>query len=212
MNPHAFGEQRVGAGDVDGHSAGRRVDADDGLDLLLVHVLVDQEVPRLDELGGREAPFVAAADHERVLGRCLQAAVDDHEAVVLTEADAGHAGCDGSCAVQAVVREPVVLGAVRHIDLEAGHLDGGHAIAGLEVLDGRKAAVLEAHEGAEEEAVAAGAGTRPAPARTRAAGAGTTWAGATPARTTAAGRASTRRAAAGGCAGRGSRTHAAARA
>ena len=90
---------------------------------------------------------------------------------MLAEADAGDAGRDGRRAVQAVVREPVVLGAVRHIDLEAGHLDGCHSVAGLEVLDGREAAVLEAHEGAEEEAVAAGAGTRPAPARSRAAGA-----------------------------------------
>lgn len=51
MNPHAFGEQRVGARDVDGNGAGWRVDADDRLDLLLGHVLVDQEVAGLDELG-----------------------------------------------------------------------------------------------------------------------------------------------------------------
>jgi len=163
VNPHALSEQRVGAGDVDGHSAGRRVDADDRLDFLLVHVLVDQEVARLNELGGGEAPLVAAADHKRVFGCRLQAAVDDHESVVLTEADARHAGCDGRRAVQTVVRKPVVLGAVGHIDFEAGHLDGCHAVAGLEVLDGHEAAVLEADEGAEEEAVAAGAGTRPAP-------------------------------------------------
>lgn len=117
-------------------------------------MLVDQEVPRLNELGGREAPLVAAADHERVLGRRLQAAVDDHEAVVLAQADAGHARGDGGRAVQTVVRQPVVLGAVGHIDLEAGHLDGCHAIAGLEVFDRREASILEAHEGAEEEAVA----------------------------------------------------------
>lgn len=197
VNPHALGEQRVGAGDVDSHGAGRCVYADDRFDLLLVHVLVDKEIARLDELGGREAPFVAAADHERVLRRRLQAPVDDHEAVVLAEADAGHAGGDGRRAVKAVMREPVVLGAVRDIDLEAGHLDGCHSVAGLEVLDGRKAAVLEAHKRAEEEAVAAGAGTRPAAARTRAAGTGPTWAGAPAARTTATGRSSTRGAAAG---------------
>ncbi len=159
MDPHAFGEQRVGAGNVDGHGAGRRVDADDGLDFLLVHVLVDQEVPRLDELGGCEAPLVAAADHERVLRRRLQSAVDHHEAVVLAEANAGHAGCDGRRAVKAVVREPVVLGAVGHIDLKAGHLDGCHPVAGPEVLDRRKASVLEAHEGSEEEAIAAAPAT-----------------------------------------------------
>lgn len=167
MDPYALGQQRVGARDVDGDGAGWRIDADDGLDLLLVHVLVDQEVAGLDELGGREAPLVAAADHERVLGRRLQAAVDDHEAVVLAEADAGHAGCDGRRAVKAVVREPVVVGAVGHIDLEAGHLDGCHAIAGLEVLDRRKASVLEAHEGAEEEAVAAASATAAGPTTTR---------------------------------------------
>jgi hypothetical protein len=182
---------------VDGDGASRRVDADDGLDLLLIHVLVDQEVPRLYELGGCEAPLVAAANHERVLRRGLQATVDDHEAVVLAEADARHPSGHGRRAVQAVMREPVVLGAVGHIDLEAGDLDGCHAIAGLEVLDRREASIFEAHEGAEEEAVAAGAGTRAAPARSRAAGAGPTWAGATPARTTAARGTSTGRPAAG---------------
>ena len=155
MDPHAFGEQRVRAGDVDGHGAGWRVDADDRLDLLLVQVLVDQEITGLDELGGRETPLIAAADHERVFGCRLQTAVDDHKTVVLAESDAGHARRDGRRAVQAVVREPVVLSAVRDIDFEAGHLDGCHAVAGLEVLDGREATVLEPHEGAEEEAVAA---------------------------------------------------------
>jgi len=130
-------------------------------------VLVDQEIAGLNELGRRETPLVAAADHERVLGSRLQAAVDDHEAVVLAEADARHPRRDGRRAVQSVVREPVVLGAVRDIDLEAGHLDGCHAVAGLEILDGRQAAIFEAHEGAKEEAVAA------APAAT----AGTTAAG-----------------------------------
>jgi len=151
---------------VDGHGAGRRVNPDDGHDLFLVHVLVDQEVAGLDKLGGCETPLVAAADHERVLGRRLQAAIDDHKAVVLAEADAGHAGGDGSRAVQAVVREPVVLGAVGHIDFEAGHLDGCHAVAGLEVLNRREASVLEAHEGAEEEAVAAASATAAGPTTT----------------------------------------------
>lgn len=149
MNPHAFGEQRVRARDVDGHGAGRRVDPDDRIDCLLVHVLIDQEVAGLDELGRCEAPFVAAADHERVLRRCLQAAVDDHEAVVLAKADAGDARGDGRRAVQTVVREPVVLRAVGNIDLKAGHLDGCHAIAGLEILDGREAAIFKPHERAE---------------------------------------------------------------
>ena len=72
---------------MDGHGASRRANADDRLDLFLAHVFVDQEVAGLDELGRCEAPLVAAADHERVFGRCLQAAVDDHEAVVLAEAD-----------------------------------------------------------------------------------------------------------------------------
>lgn len=155
VDPNPLGQKRVRAGNVDGHGAGRSVDADDRIDLLLVHVLVDQEVTGLDELGGSEAPFVAAADHERMFRRRLQAAVDDHEAVVLTEADAGDAGRDGRRSVQAVVREPVVLGAVRDIDLEAGHLDRRHAIAGLEVFDRGEAAILEAHERAEQEAVAA---------------------------------------------------------
>jgi len=150
---------------VDGHSARWRIDPQDRYDLLLFHPLINQEVTGLDQLGGCEAPLVAAADHERVLGRCLHPAVDDHEAVVLADTDAGDARCDGRRAVQAVVREPVVLGAVGNIDLKAGHLDGCHVIAGLEVLDRREAAVLEAHERAEEEAVAA---------RTRSAGAGTT--------------------------------------
>lgn len=159
MNPYALGEQRVGARDVDGHGAGWRVDADDRFDIFLVEMLVDQEVAGLDELGGHEAPLVAAADHERVLGRCLNPAVDDDEALVLAEADAGHAGGDGSRAVKPVVREPVVLGAVRYIDLEAGDLDGCHSVAGLEVLDRGETAILEAHERAEEQAVAARAGT-----------------------------------------------------
>lgn len=62
--------------------------------------------------------------------------------------------------MQTVVREPVVLSAVGHIDIEAGHLYGGHEIAGLEVLDGREASVFEAHKRAEEQAVAAWTGTR----------------------------------------------------
>jgi hypothetical protein len=123
VNPHALCEQRIGAGDVDGHSAGRRVDADDRFDLFFVHALIDQVVAWLDELGRRETPLVAAADHERVLGRRLQTAIDDYEAVVLAEVDAGHAGGDRRRAVEAVMREPVVLGAVGDIDLEAGDLD-----------------------------------------------------------------------------------------
>jgi len=149
VNPNSLGQKRVRSGNVDGHGAGRRVDPNDRIDLFLVHVLVDEEVAGLDELGGCEAPFIAAADHERVFGRRLQAAVDDHEAVVFAEADAGNAGRDRLRAVQAVMREPVVLGSVRDIDLEPGHLDGCHAVAGLEVLDRREAAILEAHERAE---------------------------------------------------------------
>ncbi|MBL9001735.1 MAG: hypothetical protein JNK25_11425 [Phycisphaerae bacterium] len=55
---------------MNGHGAGWCVDAGDRLDLLLVHLLVDQEVAGLDELGGGEAPLVAAAHEERVLGLC----------------------------------------------------------------------------------------------------------------------------------------------
>jgi len=157
VDPNSLGQKRVRSGNVDGHGACRRVDPNDRIDLFLVHVLVDQEVAGLDELGGCEAPFIAAADHERVFGRRLQAAVDDHEAVVLTEADAGDAGRDGRRSVQAVVREPVVLGAVRDIDLEPGHLDRRHSVAGLEAFDRGEAAILEAHERAEQEAVTAGA-------------------------------------------------------
>ena len=197
MDPHALGEQGVRARNVNGDGARRRVDADDRFDLLLIHPLINQEVTGLDELGGREAPLVAPADHERVLRRRLQAAVDDHEAAVLAEANARHARRDGCRAVQAVVREPVVLGAVGDIDFEAGHLDGCHAVAGLEVFDGSEASVLETHEGAEEEAVAAGAGTRSASARPRASWTRPAGAGATAARPTTAGGAATRRAAAG---------------
>lgn len=178
VDPHAFGEQGVGARDVDGHGAGGGVDAAHRLDLFLVHVLVDQEVAGLEELGGGEAPLVAAADHERVLGRGFESAVDDDEALVLAEADAGDPRGHGRRAVQTVVRQPVVLSAVRDIDLEAGDLDGGHEVARPEVLDRREAAVRQAHERAEEEAVApAGAGaartrtSRSGPARAGAAGA-----------------------------------------
>ncbi len=161
VNPHALGEQGVRSGDVNRYGAGRCVDADNRLDFLFVEVFVDQEVAGLDELGGREAPLRGsrrggvAADHERVLGRRLQAAVDDHEAVVLAEADAGDAGGDGRRAAQAVMGKPVVLGAVRNVDFKTGHLDGRHAVAGLEVLDGREASVLETDKGTEEQAVAA---------------------------------------------------------
>lgn len=141
MDPDALGEEGVRAGDVDGHGAGGGVDSGDRIDLFLLHLLVDQEVAGMDELGGGEAPLVAAADHEGVLRRRLEAAVDDHEPLVLAELDAGDAGRDGRGAVQAVVREPVVLRAVGYIDLKAGDLDGGHEVAGAEVLDGRESAV-----------------------------------------------------------------------
>ena len=71
----------------------------------------------------RRSPTVAAADHKRVFGCRLQAAVDDHESVVLTGRRMLAAGCDGRRAVQTVVRKPVVFSAVGHIDFpEAGHL------------------------------------------------------------------------------------------
>lgn len=155
MNPHARGEERVRAGDGDGDRARQFILELHRLHEFLTERLVDEVVARLDQLGGCESPLVAAADHERVLWRRLQSAIDDHEAVVFAEADAGNAGRNGPRAVQAVVREPVVLGAVRHIDLEARHLDRRHAVPGLEVLDRGEAAILEAHERAKQEAVAA---------------------------------------------------------
>lgn len=72
---------------MDGHGASRCVDADNRVNFFLDHVLIDQEVTGLDELSGSEAPFVSAADHERMLGRGLEAAVDDHEALVFAESD-----------------------------------------------------------------------------------------------------------------------------
>lgn len=73
--------------------------------------------------------------------RRLDPAVDHHEPGVLAKLHAGHAtdGRDG--AAHAPVRKPLILSAIGNIDLEAGNLDGGHAVAGLEVLDGRDAAV-----------------------------------------------------------------------
>jgi hypothetical protein len=60
---------------MDGHGAGRRVDALDGLDELLGKPLADQVVALPEELGRRETPLVAAAHEERVLWGGLQATV-----------------------------------------------------------------------------------------------------------------------------------------
>ncbi|GJQ29684.1 MAG: hypothetical protein HBSAPP03_15680 [Phycisphaerae bacterium] len=116
-----------------------------------------------------------------MLGRRLDPAVDDHEPRVFAEFDAGDAADGRDRAAHAVMGEPQVLGAVRHIDLEAGDLDGGDAVAGLEVFDGGDAAVGQADERAEEEAV-----------RTP-----TSTAASTPATTTSASSAATRSATAG---------------
>jgi hypothetical protein len=193
---------------VDGHGAGRRIDALDGLDEFLSKSLADQVVALLEELGGREAPFVAAAHEERVLGRRLDAPIDHHEPCVLAEFHAGDAANGRDRAAQAVVRKPLILRAVGHIDLESGDLNGGDAVAGREVLDRGDAAVGQTDERAKEQAVrtpatttsasaaaptpattttssaapSASAATRSAAARTTAAGA----AGAAPARAASA--------------------------
>ncbi|GJQ28412.1 MAG: hypothetical protein HBSAPP03_02960 [Phycisphaerae bacterium] len=72
---------------------------------------------------------------------------------MLAELHAGDAANGRDRAAQAVVRQPLVLGAVGDIDFEAGHLDRGDDVAGLEVLDRGDAAVGQADERAEEEAV-----------------------------------------------------------
>jgi len=167
VNPHAFGQKRVRSGDVEGHGAGGCVDADCRFHELLVHSVVDEVVPGLDELRRREAPFVAAADHEGMLGRGLEAPVDNHEPLVLAERDARHSGGDLRRAVETVVRQPVVLGAVRDIDLEAGHPEGREGVAGLEVLDRGEAAVGEPHKRPEEEAVAAASAAAAGPSTAR---------------------------------------------
>ncbi|MBL9000777.1 MAG: hypothetical protein JNK25_06535 [Phycisphaerae bacterium] len=51
MDPDALGGEGVRAGDVDGHGAGRRVDALDGFDEFLGEALADQVVALLEELG-----------------------------------------------------------------------------------------------------------------------------------------------------------------
>jgi len=103
VNPHTLGQERVRAGDVDGHGAGRRIYPHDRLHKFVVHALVDEVVAGLHELRRREAPLVAAPHEERVLGRRLDPAVDDHEAVVLAEPDAGDTSAGHGCAVQTVV-------------------------------------------------------------------------------------------------------------
>ena len=64
----------------------------DRLNHLLAHVCVDEAIAGPDSFGRGEAPLIAAADQERVLGGRLEATVDDDQPLVLAEPDAGHAG------------------------------------------------------------------------------------------------------------------------
>ena len=202
MRPNTLGRVDVGAGHINGHRARRRIDTIDRLHELFGQSLADQVVALLDELSRYESPLVAAAHEERVLGRRLDPAVDDHEPVVLTEFYAPHAGHCRLRAAHAPMREPLVLGLVGYIRLQAGDMDRCDPVAGLEVLDGREAAVAKADERAEEQAVGATASTTApsattasasSPATTSSARAATAATGATTSRSTATGPASTRR-------------------
>ena len=137
MRPHALGRINVRAGHIDGHRACRRIHAIDRLHEFLGQALANQVVALLDELSRHESPLVAPAHEERVLRRCLDPAVDDHKPVVLAEFDAPHAGHGWLRAAHSPVREPLVLGLVRHIRFQPRHLDRCDLVAGLEVFDGR---------------------------------------------------------------------------
>lgn len=73
MDPDALREKCVGAGNVDGHGAGWRVDAQRPIDLFLIHVLVDHELAVLDEISGRYAPFIVQEHKEWVFGCATRA-------------------------------------------------------------------------------------------------------------------------------------------
>lgn len=192
MRPNTLGRVDVGSGHIDGHRACRRIHAIDRLHEFLGKALADQVVALLDELRRHESPLVAAAHEERVLGRRLDASIDDHEPVVLAEFHAPHAGHCRFGASHAPMREPPVLRLVGHICFQAGYLDRCDLIAGFEVLNWRETTIAKADERAEEQAVGATATPASSSATTAPASSATT---STPAaaRTTAAGPASTRR-------------------
>jgi hypothetical protein len=196
VRPNTLGRVDVGAGHIDRHRASRRIHTVGRLHELFGQSLADQVVALLDELRRHESPLVAAAHEKRVLGRCLDPPVDDHEPVVLAEFDAPHAGHRRLRAAHPPVREPLVLGLVGHIGFQAGDLDRGNLVTGLEVLDGREAAVAQADERAEEQAVGATSSTAAPSATTTASSARAATAAAaraTTSRSTATGPASPRR-------------------
>ena len=201
MRPDTFGRVDVGAGDMNGHRPCRRIHLHDGFDEFLRESLADQVVAFLDQFRRREAPLVSAPHEERVLGCRLDPAVDDHEPVVFAEFHGLHAGHGRLGAAHAPVREPLVLRLVRHVRREPWNLNRCDLIAGLEVLNRRDAAVAEADERAEEQAV------RPAAPSTASTAASSATASTTPSSaTTAPASSSTRRATATTAAGGASAT------
>lgn len=117
MDPDSFCAQRVGAGDVNGNGARWGLDPSDRFNHLLAHLLVDEPVAGAQELCRSESPLIAATDKERVLRSCLDASVDDNEPGVFAEANARDTPFR-LLRDQPVAGEPVVLCAIRYIDLE----------------------------------------------------------------------------------------------
>ncbi len=123
MCPHAFGQVRVRAWDVDRHGPHGAVDAFDCVEALLVELTVHerrQVVTHLEQLGRAEAPCLVTAHQERVLERRLDTAVDEVEAVVFAETHFGNAAVAHGRALQSPRREPFVLRAEWNVCLESG--------------------------------------------------------------------------------------------
>lgn len=94
VNPHASGEERVGAGNGEGDGSRQLILELHRRHEFLAEGLVDEVVSRLDQLRRCESPLVAAADQERVFRCGLDLAVDDDVPNVLSQEDARHTGRD----------------------------------------------------------------------------------------------------------------------
>lgn len=155
MDPRTVGKVGIGAGDCDRHGANAARDTLDGVDRLLNEIGRDQSVADAEQVGRAEAPLIATTNKERVLEGHLDATVDDEEAIVLAERDLRHFGLADAGVDEAFRGLPVVLGSERHIDIESGHGEREHDIAGLKRLNRDAPAGCHVHERAEEQAVRA---------------------------------------------------------
>ena len=120
MDPGTVGEVGVCAGDGDRGGADATGDAFDRCDGLFDEVGRDEHVADAEQVGRAEAPCIITADEEGVLEGRLDAAVDNEEAVVLTERDLRDHRRSDAGVVKAFGGLPVVLGAEGCIDLEPG--------------------------------------------------------------------------------------------